>query len=405
MRGKELLFFICLCAVAACGLDGIAGGNVTQEDVWAGPGSLVAGGGQEQGIGKKVWYAVGVDYPQGYDWRTDDMMGSVRCSLVVFANGVPLMKLPVGDEYEISPDPDMHRVIEGNLYTDYSTDSETVIKRNGEQLIRYPGREMIVDIAVEDDLVYTLGQARDGKGFSFRVNGEELVSRSSGYVFDHLQRTEDGFSFSFCDPIGSGENVIEKYYHYLAGEICQVAVREDIKRVWDIIYHDDKICYLASMVGLPGPVLAVGNELTPLTLPKNTMLKSCRFIPGPSSLYIEGRMFQRRNAVFSAIWKSDELIKVFPYGCTVASECVYEDGLYCVMNASSRIPDGLIYSNDEVFDMPEGYVSMGGCSIVVVDGILYVGLTSVNGDSPAIWVENEMKPLKINGFISHMSAD
>ena len=42
------------------------------------------------------------------------------------------MKLPVGEEYHISPDPDMHRVIEGHLYTDYSTDKETIIKKDGQ---------------------------------------------------------------------------------------------------------------------------------------------------------------------------------------------------------------------------------------------------------------------------------
>ena len=58
-----------------------------------------------------------------------------------------------------------------------------------------------------------------------------------------------------------------------------------------------------------------------------------------------------------------------------------------------------------MFDVPEGYMSMGGRTMIVVDGMLYVGLTSETSESPAVWVENEMKPLKINGFISHLSSD
>jgi hypothetical protein len=56
-------------------------------------------------------------------------------------------------------------------------------------------------------------------------------------------------------------------------------------------------------------------------------------------------------------------------------------------------------------ELPAGYISMGGCSIAMADGLLYVGLTSTVDQEPAVWVENEMKPLEINGFISHISAD
>ena len=46
--------------------------------------------------------------------------------------------------------------------------------------------------------------------------------------------------------------------------------------------------------------------------------------------------------------------------------------------------------------------------MAMVDGILYVGLTpSASPDESscaAVWVDNEMKPLKINGFISHISV-
>ena len=92
---------------------------------------------------RKVCYVTGLDYPEGYDWRSDSENGTVKCSLVVFADGVPAMKVAVGNEYHISPDPDMHRIINGHLYTDFSTDDETIIKKDGQEIFRYPGREMI----------------------------------------------------------------------------------------------------------------------------------------------------------------------------------------------------------------------------------------------------------------------
>ena len=392
-----------LVVLVSCGLEEMGAEKNNEEDIWIGPGSVVTGNDGKPGIGKKVWYAVGVDYPQDYDWRMDNQKGSVRCSLVVFANGISMMKVPAGDQYEICSDPDMHRMIGGSLYTDYSADTETVIKRNGEPQFRYSGRERIIDMAVENGRVYTLGQDRDGDGFAFRVDGQVLLERSRGYVFQHLQRTEDGYSFSFCETIGSGEDAKERYYHYLAGEVCQVAVREDIKKVWDIIFLDDKVCYLASMVGISDPVLAVGSDLAPLTVPDNATVKSCRFVPGTAELDIEGVIYQRRKRIHSGIWKGTSLVKVFPSGYTVAAICPCNGGLSCVLNAPGSSAKGIIYRCGQELELPEDYMSMGGHSLVMVDGLLYVGLTSETSDGAAVWVEDEMKPLKINGFISHMS--
>ena len=128
--GRLCLMVAALMVMVSCGLEEIGSQPVVGDGIWIGPGSVVVGSGSGAGSEQKVWYAVGVDYPQEYDWRADMEKGSVRCSLVVFADGVPMMKVPVGDEYEVSSDPDMHRVLGGNLYTDYSTSDETVIKRN-----------------------------------------------------------------------------------------------------------------------------------------------------------------------------------------------------------------------------------------------------------------------------------
>ena len=389
--------------LVSCGLKEVGEKQDVGGDVWTGPGSVVVGNGGDTGVGKHVWYAVGVDYPQGYDWREDNEKESVRCSLVVFANGVPLMKVPVGDQYEVSSDPDMHRMMGNSLYTDFSTGTETVIKRDGVQLLRYPGREMIVAMNVEGENLYTLGQAREGEGFSFRVNGELLFENANGHVFSHLQRCEDGYSFSYYEVIGSGENALERCYHYLAGEVCQVAVREDVKKVWDIVFLDDRICYLATMVGASAPVLVAGDAVDMLEIPSRAEIKNCRFVPGSNDLDIEGMVYQKRMQLSSSLWSGCELIRTFPSGYTVASMCVSEGGICCVLNAADDDVRGIIYKSGESWSVPEGYMSMGGQSMAVIDGMLYVGLTSKEGGDAAVWVDNEMKPLKINGFISQMS--
>jgi hypothetical protein len=404
MGGRLSVFVAVLAFVMSCGLKEIDSGQNADNGIWTGPGNVVVGGDSEHDQVDKVCYTVGVDYQDGYDWRADMDMGNVKCSLVVYADGIPLVKVPVGDEYETSADPDMHRVIRGSLYTDYAARTETVIKRDGETLFRYSGREMIIGMAVDDGYVYTLGQSRQGGGFSFRRDGEVLFESMSGYLFPRLQRCEDGFSFIFYEPVELEGASAEKYYHYLAGEVCQIAVLEEVDKVWDMVFNEKFVCYIASMRGMLTPVLVSGKEVSPMDVRENAEIRACRFVSADGDMDIEGIMSQEGNVLFSCLWCGARLREVFSPGYTAAAVCVSDTDVACVLNGRRNLSGGVIYQNGRSFDMPEGYMSIGGCAMVIIDGRLYVGLTSETGGPPAVWSEEKIKPLKINGFISHMSV-
>ncbi len=403
MGRKFYVLSLALAAVMSCGLEQIDGDS--DDGIWMGPGSLVGGGNSGSGVGQKVWYAVGVDYPDGYDWKADEECGSVKCSLVVFANGIPMMKVPVGNEYEVSSDPDTHRMIGHHLYTDFSTPDETVIKRDGVQLFRYAGRERIVDMRVLGDDLYTLGQARDRGGFTFRCNGEEILGRKSGYLFTGFQQCEDGFDFAFCEQIGSGTDVVERYYCYCSGEVYQVALREDVRKVWDMMMWESNVSYIASLVGISSPVLFHGDTMNVLDIPSSFKAASCRFVADGENPKVEVMMTQKGRTSFVALWDGADKDVVFPEGYTIASAYGCDDSVCCVLNAPAVSENGIIYRCGEQMAMPDGYMSMGGRSMELIDGMLYVGLTSTSGGNAAVWVDNEMKPLKINGFISYISSD
>ena len=107
--GRNVLIAVMLLMAVSCGLREI-GGDLPQknEGVWKGPGADLKPGGSGA-VKRSVWYVTGFDYPEGYDWMSDPEAGSVKCSLVVYANAVPMLKIPVGSEYHTSADPDMHR--------------------------------------------------------------------------------------------------------------------------------------------------------------------------------------------------------------------------------------------------------------------------------------------------------
>ena len=135
---------------------------------------------------ERLWIS-GVAYPEGYDWQRDTAYGIVDARLILLRDGTKVLDIPAGDRQEISTDPDMHRIVGGHLYTDYSSGTETVVRRDGEELFRYDGREMLVGFLVRDDIVWTLGVSRtSGRGPVLRRNGVQVFS-------DPLGRLPPGF--------------------------------------------------------------------------------------------------------------------------------------------------------------------------------------------------------------------
>ena len=399
MRSR-LLIVAGLVMMMSCGLREIGGETDISDGVWSGPGAGIAAGGAGPAH-KTVWYTTGFDYPDGYDWRSDPESGMVKCSLVVYANAVPMMKVPVGDDYQVSSDPDMHRIIEGELYTDYAADSMTVVKRNGKYVFSYPGREIIVAMHVDSSFVFTLGQSRNGQGFSYRKNGESVYEHKSGILLGSFENGRFAFYERVKDVSG---NMLERYYLYDSGSVIQIAVREDIKRVWDIKVSDQGVAYLATLVGISSPVLVVDGLLTALEVPSGVTVRSCRFVQGQKGTVVEGVYFTQTGVMTSVIWRDGIREYVFPSGQTVLALCSWEDGVCCVLK-DQNTGRCSISRYGEIIQIPEGYVVMGACPLAVVDGILHVGLTSLSGKSPLIWKDGETKPLKHNGYIASIVAE
>ena len=130
--------------------------------------------------GVRTVYMTAVEFPESYDWERDTAFGNVSCRLLLFSGKDRVLDLPAGAGEEISPDPDMHRVAGGHLYTDYSTDTETVVRCDGKELFRYPGREYLSGFLVLDGHVHTLGVPRSGGGFTYRIDGVAVFSRQAG---------------------------------------------------------------------------------------------------------------------------------------------------------------------------------------------------------------------------------
>lgn len=352
-----------------------------------------------------ICYVTGLDYPEGYDWRADPDKGTVRCSLVVFADGKPIMKVPVGEAYHTGSDPDMHRMIGNHLYTDYSTASETIIKKDGVEMFRYPGREMIFGMCISEGEVFTLGQPREGDGFSYRKNGEIILASDSGRAFPRLQMEGDSLFFAYCEYIESAGGRMERYHQVMNGNVRQIAVREDIRKVWDVLYHDGEVYYLADLTGISSPVIISAQGMTALESSKGMKISGGRLFSAGRSLVVEALYSSTGVQYAGGIWKDGRKLHLFTDGMTICGISNYNEGISCVLNPGPIYGKGQIFRNGDSFPMPDGYIFMGSSPVAYVKGILYVGLSSLTRKRPAIWKDGKLEEIDLNGFICTLKAE
>lgn len=385
-------------AVQSCGITELY--KVDGDDkngVWNGPAA------DPSPMSPSLTFVSAFDYPDGYDWRSDPDRGHVKCSLVVFREGLPVLKVPVGNEYRVSPDPDMHRIIDGHLYTDFSDGTETLLKKNGKPVLSYPGAEMICDMKVKGSDIYTLGHSRTGQGFALRLNGRVLLSREAGYTFERILIEDTEVSVAFAEPIVSSSGTVERYYVMRGGKVTQIALRDDIKQVWDVAVYGEEIYYLASLTGVQAPVLVSSQGMTTLQMPSSMRVVSCRMNILEGGICVEG-VLADGNQVQSVLWGTDFQYSLFPKGMTFSALCFGEDGLHCTMNPASGMGAGLIFRGGESLEIPAGYACMSRSAMDFASGMLTVGLSSLKGEAPALWVDGRLKNLDINGYISCVTS-
>lgn len=397
------LFLPLSAIVASCGLSEVGGAG------HKGSGSVIWGDspGNSSGGGNSivpVCYMTAADYAKGYDWRADEARETVKCSLVVYVDGIPAMKVPVGETHEICSDPDMHRVIDGHLYTDYASSGQTVIKKNGVFLFSYPGEERLCNMLSRGEDIYTLGESRTGTGFSFRKNGESIVSRENGSLIGSLKSSGDSLNFTFCEEIRNAGGSIMRYYSVYGSKVSQIALRDDIVCVWDAMQSQDEVIYLASLTGISQPVIVAGDNLTALNMPKEADMISCSMFHAGEKSGVEGLYKTSDGARYSAIWLNGKCVETFK-GLTISALCTDGGGVFCVLNPPSTSSSGVIYRAGEMYEIPQGYACIGSQSLAVVGGIMYVGLSSQIGENPLLWKDGQMVSLNVNGYISSVTSD
>lgn len=357
----------------------------------------------EDGIGgsvRSVCCVTGMEYPGGYDWTGNGSDTQSRCSLVVFADGVPAMRIPVGDGYEVSPDPEMHRMYDGNIYTFFSKDGNAVVKRNGKPFFRYEGDEVLSDMLVHEGDVHTLTRKRSG-GFAYRKNGAALVERYSGDTFGQLWEDGDSVCFAFCQPVAVQGGMIDRYYLSVNSTVTQVTYESDVVKVWDIRSRHGLPVSLLTSLRYGSVMLCKPDGNRAILLPFSAEMMACRMFDADNKTGVECVYSYGDGTSESGLWIDGAEYIRFETGRSIYS-FRYSDGhAYCVLNPENDA--GMMFDAGELVEMPMGYHCIGSGSLCVHKGEMYVALSSDSGERPVIWHDGGLDTLRMNGYVCSVS--
>ena len=343
-------------------------------------------------------YLSGVEYPPDYDWQRDTACGSVSFELVLFKGKERILVVPGGPEHEISPDPDMMRIRGGHIYTDYSTPSETVIRRDGAELFRYGGRERIRGFLLSGASVHTLGENRDGEGFSYRIDGNVVFERKGGTILggDAIPFFEGGALNTDGGKVWFSYKT-EKNVYIVGDGVEETVPAEgavlDQRRWGGEIYRIEN----REGFGAKNPVLVRGDDYYPQTggiavrYAVSARLVECgERIMGMGTYYWTGSGFQY------AIWNTHAMQYVIP---TQLSRT------YC--------REGTVYSVFLEDDYAE--ISCGKEKSIVQGRFTHVYpcagfmdgkfAAALSGASPLLWYDGTVTPIVLNGPLTGLHVE
>ena len=129
----------------------------------------------QQFVPDTIVWASAVQVPDDYYWPRDTAMGVMDAKLLLFKDDEQVLSLPVGAAHGISPNPETHHLIGGHLYTEFNSSSGTQIRRDGEPVCQYEGREVLKGLLPVMDDIFTLGLDKDDNSLVYRKNGTIML--------------------------------------------------------------------------------------------------------------------------------------------------------------------------------------------------------------------------------------
>ena len=330
-------------------------------------------------------------FPEGYDWVRDTAYGAKGPALALFEGTKRKLLL---DELP-ETDMDMHRLRDGRLYSNYSTDEETIVLAEGDEIFRFKGRESFSGFLVRKDGIHTLGRNRSGGGFVYRIDGREKLSRLSGTLLGGFQ--EDGgrlwFAFRARDE-DSGKTL----FYISDGTSCnEVADALKLDKVLEIRVSNGKAIVTGSMesskrnplVSIDGNIVQLGSRNPP------GEAVSCSLVSSSGDMLFKGSYRTADGGEIFVIWNLKGPLETFPVGDVLAAILPEGKKYISIRHSGGR----LILRDLNGVDSDLGpYRLMAPSCIAVKDGKPLLAMSSEGGC--CLWFDGKYYRIPGNGFLT-----
>ena len=346
------------------------------------------------GDGDTVILVCGVTVPEDYDWVKDTALGNGEGEVFLLENYHKKLSLKSGYSHGVSPDPDSHHIIGCDLYTDFSFTNETVLKKNGEELFRYEGRERIRWILPDGEAVRTLGIRRNGDGFSLRENGEAVLVRENGTIV-HGLHTDSGHNYFLYRRVSAG---ISTVFLVEDGLESPVSIPETDGEIADMVVWGQELHILYRCNNGFRVRSSIWDLNTKMLEYKWTDL---HFVMTPDGPFVSGTAENTRTYTAQTILfgPGGVMAQFNKPGCKV----LY-DGIGCAAYCDPgfgyvvEFPDPMKWN-----ELGNMRIMSDGCADFK-DGIFALALSSNDGRScPAVRVGGKEKNIKTHGYLSGIS--
>lgn len=345
------------------------------------------------------YYVAGVEYPPGYDWVRDPQYGTVDCTMFLMKDGERILEFGVGYGYGVSPDADMSRCIGDHIYTDYSTSGETVIRKDGQELFRYPGREMLEGFILQDStVIYTLGVPREGDGWAFRKNGTVVCSSDAGLPVTGLYMDGDVPVFGYKVPENDFHGRKEAFFIVRDGVPREVP--SEGKEIVDFLQHGG-VLHVLYLDQDGKACLSSGDVAGELALPEGALLHSLDGLQTDSlAVYTLGEIETAGGEIRNVLWKGMEIREIFDAEVSVTA--CYPDGdrLGATGHRRDEWASPVYFLDGEYTFLEPGYGFVSGSFADFSGGhFCLLLLPEESGRPPVYVVDGKTFVVDINGYL------
>lgn len=340
-------------------------------------------------------YAAALEFPEDYDWRRDPSGGEVTPYLVFYQDTTVIFRKPTGNGSLLLPDGDMHRISGTHLFSDCSTGTQTVIFKDGEELFRWDGREMLWDLEEMDGKLYTLSTSRDGDGWSYRCNGEIVLEQDYGRFLSGFYKDSGHLCFDYAKAISKDvAGIPDRNYHVSDGIDSLIVIPADVKKVLTSRMKDGVFNYIAVITGYDRLVWHAGRNVFVLEEEKTGKSPYCRLLDAGGEMVAMAKLDGR-----DCLWDTDGKKFFTTIGSRIYSICEKSAHLCFAISSRSGLSDVEIYYDGISERLPAEYVMLSPSCLSCDDYGFAVGANDMeNSRKPVILRDKKRTDYDFNGY-------